>query len=230
MNNFSWNRIKHLLLMQILDGSLLSMKKLTVLPSNLGIRLLLLSAVLALVGIFMGENNQFVLTICMIVSVAPFLFFVNDKNKAVNYLLIPASAKEKTIALFILITGGMIVLVAATSLMMIFLSELLNLAVGNDLFSCIAFFKKLTVIPFTLYLLILSILYLLSLSSNNWFLFFAKFFGWYILIFILGLIIISNIDIDVQNINTKMIINAILFCISLLFWVASYYRLKRCEV
>ena len=55
MNNFSWNRIKHLLLMQILDGGS-SLKKKRILPAGMGIGLLLLSALLALVGIFVSDN------------------------------------------------------------------------------------------------------------------------------------------------------------------------------
>ena len=231
MNRISWNRIKHLLMMQILDGNSSSKRSLTA-RFGMGGRLLLLSTVLALAGILMGDDyKNFPLGLCVAAAISPFAFFISkDKNKAVNYLLIPASAKEKIISLFILVTGSVIVFFATTAFMGFALSELMNLAIGDILFTPVSF-----LIPIDRYMFIfsaLSIMYFSILSSKDKTTLLIKFFGIYIVFGIVILIIaLWSEALGLQHITTQIIIlSTIPFCISLFFWVLGYDALKKREI
>jgi len=219
--------------MQILDGSSSSKRNLTA-RFGMGGRLLLLSALIALVGTFIGDNYRSpALTICMIAAIVPFLFFFKgNKNKAANYLLIPASAKEKIIAIFILVNGTIAVLFVAASFIVFLLSELMNLAAGHDLFSYDSFLREI-VTGFIPAFFLASVVYCISLFSRSWAGFLIRFFGCIILLAISAFVIIyvlSFIFPDIKHIRPETISNIVWLCASLLFWVIGYFRLKRREI
>ena len=150
-----------------------------------------------------------------------------EKGREIEFLLFPASTKEKIIAHLIYAISFSTIVCAFTILGMILLQGLVNIRAGQDFLSYMPVLKALTLATFLAGLLAQAFFFFFALVYKKWRLIKMLLFGFFFLcIIISAIVLVRNLEI-----NLKIIVgNGILLVSTVLFWIINYYKLKKREI
>ena len=226
MSEISLIRIKNLLKLLTAGGKFSDSKW----------RIPLLFIVFATAGMFLAVvyfaidpsnfTSPFVI-MCMLFSNHFFNALNTDKGREIEFLIFPASAKEKMIAHFIFAISFATIICAFTFFGMILLQGWVNIRAGQDFLSYMPVLKALTLATFLAGLLAQAFFSFFALVYKKWRLIKMLLFGFFFLcIIILAVVLVRNLEI-----NLKIIVgNGILLVSTVLFWIINYYKLKKREI
>jgi len=171
-------------------------------------------------------NGNLIWLTYLMTSYAIFPVFLNkDKSQAISYLLLPASTKEKIIALIIWAIGLPTMMLFFIIPTIILFQGLINLNAGQDFLSYMPVFEVLTLGHFLAGLLSQALFGFLALVYRKWGL--VKVLLFFFSVFCI--IVTSGVLMDTLKIS-KIVIYGVLLLLIILIWLANYYKLKKREI
>jgi len=150
-----------------------------------------------------------------------------EKGREIEFLLFPASTKEKIIAHLIYAISFSTIVCAFTILGMILLQGLVNIRAGQDFLSYMPVLKALTLTTFLAVLLIQALFGFVALVYRKWGLIKVLLFVFLLPFIIIPVaILLKEFEIHVN----RIVGNGILLVSTVLFWIVNYYKLKKREI
>ena len=165
----------------------------------------------------------------MMTSYTTFASLNTDKSKEINYLLLPASTKEKIIAHIIQAVSVPTVILAVTVPAIVLMQGVINLRAGGDMLSYMPVFEALTVTNFLIGLLLQAMFGFAALVFRK----IAMIKGLLLVLPILCIVVSAKVLLEMGGIMNGIVLclfNAILLFLTVSIWILNYYKLKKREI
>ena len=226
-DKLSWYRIRCLLSMQTTGGR--NVSKWILYPMMMAVFL-----GVALFFVWLDPPKEIfgnmIWLIYMMTSLNLLSFLNKDKSREIEFLVLPASTKEKIIAHLIQAISVPTMMLAITIPAIILVQGLVNLNAGQTFLSCMPVIEVLTVGNFILGLFLQSIFGFSVLAFRKW----AMIKGLFIGLPVLCIVVSINALLTKSESNIKEILiflfNGILLILTIFVWIANYYKLKKREI
>ena len=225
MSEISLYRVKHLLLMQTeRRENGINLSRWILYPI-----FIVLFVGLASFTVWLDFYENLIWLMYFMISYAFFSMLNRDKGYETDYLLHPASVKEKIIVHIILAIGLPTIMLAVVIPAIILIQGWANLNAGHDFLSYMPVLKILTVANFFKGLLLQALIGFFCLTFRK------HTFIYSLIAFLPFVAVITSVEVLLANysLNTKAVLflfNGILLCLTVFVWIANYYKLKKREI
>jgi hypothetical protein len=192
--------------------------------------MLLLPVFLAWFLVWLDYFDGFLLSIMyMMTSYIAFLPLNENKGKEINYLMFPASTAEKIIAHIIQAIAIPTIMLMITIPAVILIQGLINLRAGESMLSYMPVFEMVTVNNFFIGFLLQAMFGFACLTFRKW----TMIKGLMVVLPIICIILAVKTLLNKEGLMEGIIVylfNGILLCLTVLVWIANYYKLKKREI